>query len=369
MADEHGTGAGQPPSQPEASSQPAPDPISTPAEAQFPYLVTHGLQSPASTTPSLSRPRSHRAGRRGWLPLVTTAGLLALVVLAILLIWGSRLAFDPRSDAAAAQAVRGYLEALAKGDATTALGYALRPPADPSLLTDQVLAEQRAMTPISDIDVHTPTEPGRVPASYLLGTERVTAMFELTLEGGAWRLDRVAAPADLSSFAIPIAVNGRAPQSLRPELFPGHYRLASASPRYVVPAAEFVVRHPFEEPVIDGSLQLSEAGRAEVIVAAEAQLDDCLSRHDLEPPGCGFAVVNPDQTPLDESTVEWWAHGLADFTGLTITLDHAGSASADIDLTVHGDVHGLDGSRWKAHVHLTRMRADLTGPVIRVQFG
>lgn len=365
MADDQGTGTGQPPGQPVASPHPAP----TPAEAQFPYLVTHGLQPSTPTPPSLNRSAPHRAGRPRWLPLAMVAGLFALVVIATDLTWGPRPLLGPRSDAAAAQVVRGYLEALAKGDAATALGYALEPPSDPSLLTDQVLAGQRAAAPIGDITVGAPTEPGRVPASYLLGAERVSTVFELTLGKDGWRLDRVAAPTDLSGFTVPVALNGAVPRSARPELFPGHYRVTSDTPRYRVPDVEFDIRHPFEQPVIPAALELSETGRAEVIEAAEAHLADCLSRHDLEPPGCGFAVVDPEQTPLDESTVEWRAHGASDFADLALSLDHAGSASADIDLTIHGEVHGLDGSRWKARVHLTRLRADLTGPVVRVQFG
>ncbi|MCW5954195.1 MAG: hypothetical protein KIT69_18245 [Propionibacteriaceae bacterium] len=369
MADEHQTGAGQPSGQSVSSSQPDPATTRSPAEEQFPYLVTHGLQSSTPAPPSLNRRGPRRAGRQSWLPLAMAAGLFALAVIATDLAWGPRPLLGPRSDAAATQAVRGYLEALAKGDATAALGYALRSPSDPSLLTDQVLAEQRATVPISDIAVSAPNESGRVPASYLLGTERVSTVFELTLDGDAWRLDRVAATVDLSSFVVPVALNDAVPQSARPELFPGRYRVTSSAARYSVPDVELDILHPFEQPAIQGSLQLSETGRAEVIDAAEAHLADCLSRHDLEPPGCGFGVVDPDQTPLDESTVEWRADGAADFAGLVISLDHAGSASADIDLTVQGDVHGLDGSRWEAHVQLTRMRADLTGPMVRVQFG
>lgn len=365
VADEHQTGTGQPPDEPATPPPPAPTP--TPAEAQFPYVATHGLQSPASAPPSLNRPAAHRSGRRNWPPLVIAAGLAALTVSAIVLTWGPSPLLGPRSDAAATQAVRGYLEALAHGDAATALGYALRTPSDPSLLTDRVLAEQRETTPISEIVVSAPLEPGRVPASYLLGTERVSVVFELTLDREAWRLDQVAAQTDLSGFAVPVALNDALPRTTRPELFPGHYQVTSGSPRYTVADGELAIRHPFEQPVTTGELTLSEAGRAEVMEAAQAHLADCLSRQDLAPPDCGFSLAHPDQTPLDESTVAWRARGTADFTDLV--LDHAGSATAAMDLTVHGYAHGVDGSRWTARVRLTRMRADLTGPVVRVQFG
>lgn len=365
MTDEQRTGSGQPP-----ASASATGPAATPVEAQFPYVATHGLQSPAAVPPRLSRQAGRRRpGRRSWLPWGIAAGLVVSIstVTAVVLTGGPSPVLGPRSEAAATQAVQGYLDALARGDTATALGYAAQAPSDPTLLTDRVLAEQRATTPIREIAVGAPLAAGRVPASYLLGTERVSVVFELTLDDGAWRLDRVAAGADLSGFAVPVAVDGALPRTARPELFPGHYELASANPRYTVANGGFAVRHPFEQPVIAGTLELSEAGRAEVIEAAEAHLADCLDRQELAPSGCGFSLAHPEQTPLDESTVAWRARGGADFTDLV--LDHAGSATAEMDLIVHGDVRGVDGSRWSARVELTRMRADLTGPVVRVQFG
>lgn len=295
--------------------------------------------------------------------------LFALVVTAAYLTWGPRPVFGPRSEAAATQVVRGYLEALSRGDAVTALGYALHPPSDASLLTDHALAAQRVGVPISDIRVEVPIEPGRVPVSYRLGTQRVSAVFELTLHDDGWRLNRIAAPADLSGFAVAVLINGAVPASTQPELFPGRYQISAANPRYEVVDAVFDLPHPFGQPAIDAALELSEAGRAEVIEAAQAHLTNCLRQQDLNPPDCGFAVVNPDQTPLDESSVSWSVRGPVDFTSAVISLDHAGSASAGIDLTIRGDVLGLDGSRWQADVHLTRMRADLTGQTIEIQLG
>lgn len=369
VIDVHGTEPGQTPGS-DATSSPGAA-TGSPAEKQFPYVATHGLQPTASTPPAFSPRTRRRSRRRRRLTRALGAGaaLFALVVTAAYLTWGPRSALGARSEIAAAQAVRGYLEALADGDAASALGYALEPPADVSLLTDQVLGELQASTPLRAIFVDAPTEPGRVPASYLLGDQQISTVFELTLRDGVWKLDQVAAPTDLSSFPIPVAVNGVVPASARPDLFPGHYQIASASARYVVREVAFDVRHPFEQQLIRGSLDLSEAGRAEVVAAAETQFADCLSRRDLHPPGCGFAVASPDETPLDESSVAWSTHGTPDFTELAVSLDHAGSASADLDITIHGDVHGVDGSRWEAHVHLTRLRADLTGPAITIQFG
>lgn len=346
----------------------APPPPTNPAEAQFPYLVAHGLR-PAETTPSLLRTGAAGRQPRNWLPLVLVGGLAALALVAASLTWGSRPFLGPRSDAAARHAVRDYLEALARGDAGTVLRYALRPPTDPSLLTNDLLATQRTRAPISEIDVQPAIGPGRVPASYLLGGEQISAVFELAFADGGWRLDRVAAPVDLGGLEVAVALNGIAPATSTPSLFPGQYEITSLEPRFEVVDAAFTVRHPFEQPSVGASLQLSAMGQAEVITAAQQHLDACLERADLDPPDCGFALADPPQTPLDESTVDWSTRGPSDLTGVAVELDGAGSATAELDLTVYGDIRGIDGSHWLARVHLTKLRADLTGPRVEVQFG
>lgn len=342
-------------------------PSGTPAEAQFPYVATEGLQPAASTPPRLRRRRPARPpGRRRPAALAILAALFGLAAAAAYLSWGPAPVLGSRSPAAASQVVRAYLDALARADAATARELALTPPSDPSLLTDAALARATA---VSQIEVEPPLGPGRVPASYLLDGRPVDAVFELTLQGDRWRVNRVAAALDLSGLAVEVTVDGEPPASAVPSLFPGRHRIEAVSPRYELTDAVVDLRHPFEQPEPPGRLELSPAGRAEVIAAAERQLADCLRQPDLDPPDCGFAVVPPDGTPLDESTVTWSARGPADLSDLELRLDHAGSATADLDLTVRGDVRGVDGSRWRGEIQLTRLRADLTEPVVQVQFG
>lgn len=347
-----------------AARAPSEEPAGTPAEAQFPYAATHGLQ-PAAPPTSLRR---RRPGRRSPVPLVALgAALFALAVTAAYLLWGPQP--DPRSPAAASRLVRGYLDALANGDAAAAMKFTEEPPSDPSLLTAQTLAAQQKTAPLNRVTVQDPDEPGRVPVSYRLGAEPVSAVYKLTLHDHGWVLDRVAAEVDLSGFAVPVAINGVTPESLRPSLFPGQYRITSRSPRYELADDDFTVAHPFASPALDTRVELSEAGRAEVIAAAERQLANCLGHQDLDPPGCGFNVADPPQTDLDDSTVTWSVTGPADLSTTEVALDHAGSASADVDLVIRGEIDGVDGSQWKVDVRLTRLRADLTGPVVEVQFG
>ncbi|MDQ7993302.1 MAG: hypothetical protein AAGC63_15860, partial [Propionicimonas sp.] len=120
----------------------------------------------------------------------------------------------------------------------------------------------------------------------------------------------------------------------------------------------------------EATLGLSEVGRAEVIAAAEAQLAACVKKRELAPSGCGFSISNPEGVKLKPSTMRWSVRSGADeLDSAVVRLDHPGSATVDVDIAVRGSVRGTDGSRWQASVRLNRLRADLTGDEVTVQFG
>lgn len=342
------------------------------AETQFPYLATQGI---ASTTSEADEPPrfGNRPPRRRQVSIALIS--LLLLLLAILIAYQViRPMASRHSGAAAADAVRGYLTALADGDAETALGYAAEPLADPTLLTDPVLAESRATAPLTAIDVVVPpdrTDVQQVRARYRLGERPVESTFDLVWQENAWRLKTVAAEVDLDGLpTVPLLLNDAAVTGPRPALFPGSYRLTTSNPRLVLVGGDFVVPGPLESPVPTATVELSDAGRAEVVKAAEEQFAACLEQRELEPDNCGFALTHPDQVTLDESTVRWSAPGAdAQLADAEIVLDHPGSATAKLAITVEGDVSGQDGSHWEATDKVTRMRADLTADEITVEFG
>jgi len=360
----------------------------TPAEAQFPYLATQGLQpaaeSPASPEPDQPLLRNRRPGmpRSGrWLPVLigTAAGLFVLGVLAAYLTWGATgnpMAGPEGPDATPHGAVQGYLEALAARDAEAALGFALTAPGDTTMLTDEVLNGLMQDSPITAIEVAEAGQDSsyeRVTASYLLGTRQVNASFDVLRQGEVWRLEEVAAQVQLDTLPlgeVPLSLNGVPLATASPSLFPGSYTLATSAARFTVANPDFVVDSPSAAPQVDASLALSQAGQAEVIRAAKAHLAACVKKHDLDPKDCGFAITNPKGTKLKPSTMRWSVHSGGDHLGrMELSLDHPGSVTADVDIAIRGDVRGTDGSRWQAGVRLHRMRADLAGEDVSVQFG
>ena len=110
-----------------------------------------------------------------------------------------------RSDRDADGAVRGYLKAVAAGDAARALSYGELPAGAQTFLTATVLHKQLRIAPIRNITIGADTPDGdgtRVPFSYDLsfgsGDLQVNDSVVVHKSGDRWKLDRVAVPAQLS---------------------------------------------------------------------------------------------------------------------------------------------------------------------------
>lgn len=358
---------------PYLSTQGLPEAPTTQAESQFPYTSTQGLQ-PAAAPSS----RRRRTGRARWLPVLVAvaAALVGLAIIAVSVIYGStRNPITPPPGAGAppaSTAVRQYLEALERADAPGALALAAAVPADRSLLTSDVLASSDSR--LTDIDVlEGSNEPASqaVTASYSIGGRRVTGTFAVFRRGSDWRLGSVAAQVRLPRFGgLPLLVDGRPVTSSTVTLFPGSYTLGVDDPRYRLTSAGFVVDSPASTASPRPALALSDAARDEIAAAARALLKRCLAAVEFNPAGCGFGIVPPKGSKLDESTVTWrLLSGRRSLDDLSPALDRVGYATAAVDLAVRADVKGRDGSRWQATAHVTKVYADLSGTRVRVEFG
>ena len=81
---------------------------------------------------------------------LSVGGALLVVVLVVVLV---AVLNSGGGSASGADAVRGYLEALSRGDATAALSFSNDQPASKDLLTDEVLKKQVAQWPITNIQI------------------------------------------------------------------------------------------------------------------------------------------------------------------------------------------------------------------------
>ncbi len=281
------------------------EPGPTPGAAQDPWVA----------------PGEGRKRKTLWL---VTGGAIALVVVVAagaFFVWSK---FSGDGGAQAAQdrqvAVEGtvtsYLEAIATGDAATALGHLAEEPDSTRLLTDDVLAASNETAALTGIEVRAGTATGstaEVKASYRLGDTDVDQTFTVTERDGGWAIVDGTATVDLSVSTgdLSLAVNGQAvTDASAVVLFPGSYALTVAGDpaAYVtLGAATFQVTSSGEVKAPTITATLTDEGVAAFRQAVRASVEACVASPNLES-GCPRSGLDvpasmEDGTVVTEGTV------------------------------------------------------------------
>lgn len=274
--------------------------------------------------------RRRRPGTGFILAVVAVLTITAVVTAAVI----SR---QNRSEAGGAgapsaeEAVRAYLDALARGDANAAVRLSRTAPPDRTFLTDDILRRQVSELPITNIEV---TGNGnRVDVSADLGGERssATVIVDKPGRGDDWKIRNASKTVDLTQpsksinaallryvtlFGTPIP-DGRA------EVFPGWLDVGSGNPNLDVALrdsqhpelAEFFIPHTTDKLAITISEQGQEAIRSQI----KEMFEDCAESTLLSPPGCPQGRPRPD---LIDGTARWTAPVNYDYVE-TMNLDTA----------------------------------------------
>ncbi len=271
-----------------------------------------------------------RAGRRSTTPVRLIVVLAAAALAVILGVVGGTFVvagqIGPGSDPSStptstptptvadpADAVRGFLDAIARGDAVAALAFAETQPADTSFMTNEVLATAHAANPITEINVppipSASDDPVSVQASYKIGTERITDTYTVNLVGGSYRLEEVGAELDLGSErseAMPMVLAGRAVDSDTVILLPGAYEVTSGL-SFVDwgPDNTILVKSPgafLSASALDRSINTT--GEKAFLGAIKASLDACVKIKKVKPNGCPFGYDTSSYT-VSPKTISW----------------------------------------------------------------
>ena len=268
-------------------------------------------------------------------------------------------------------AVQGYLEALAAGDAATALGYADSTPADTSLLTNEVLAASNAIAPITEIKVTPPaTEFSTTTATYVLGDQAVTTDFYTTKSAGVWKIRRLAREVSLFGMnGVALTLNGAAVSSDKMTLFPGAYTLAATNPNYKVGGGTFTVLSPEDYTSPDFELGLSTAGLTALRNAAQTKLVYCVKQTSLAPKGCGFSIRSAGS---GATTAKWRiSSGKNAMRNASFRLDYTDPTQAKAYTSVSLKVKGYNkAGKYVGYGsgYISTALADLSGKTITVTF-
>ncbi|SOX56725.1 serine/threonine protein kinase [Mycobacterium ahvazicum] len=211
-----------------------------------------------------------------------------------------------------------YLEALAVGDARTALSLAADQPATPQLLTDKVLRAQLATTPITDIkvttdpapDPGTPSDAQRLVLAAKFGVTPTQVVIWAHKKGGQWKLDTTTAalavdnPPNAVEAMKTVAIYGVGTNGANPiSVFPGIVQVGSTN-RFIDITAppervllEALTAPAANRPVIHPTVALNDAGRQAALAAVDGQLRICFKSGPKPPECCPKDGCKPQPAP------------------------------------------------------------------------
>lgn len=282
-------------------SGPAPGPPpSVPSYAPPPvFSAQHIPQQPP-------RPKNHR-------PLIiagAVAGIALLAVLVVVIVVVSR--GGSAGGGSPQEAAKGYLEALARGDADAALAFGLNAPGSTELLTDDILQQQIDEAPISDVRILDNTAPmgdyAMVHVTAKFGSEVSDARLTVRKSGGEWKIQNPAVKLDFAAARgankslADLTVFGK-PTTNPVYVFPGWVDYGSSNANLTYEAPNPMLNQ------LDTFLQFANVKAALSPSATEAinakLLDDlakCTASRLFAPPGCPLKV---SPAGLVDGTAQW----------------------------------------------------------------
>jgi hypothetical protein len=239
----------------------------------------------------------------------------------------------------ASDAVRGYLDAVAAGNAAAALAYAGQLPPQSGLLTNAVLAESKRRAPITAIDVPAVNDhaASSVRANYKIGSTSVSHNYRvIKTAADQWKLISVTTPVAIDYVAAAgMKINGVKISSGVVELFPGSYVITTSSKYVKVGAANFVVKGASTN--IDRHrtpASLTGAGKKRATSAAKKDLNRCLGSKAIAPKNCPFGVRS-NGFKNNKSTIRWTVVGSDPFAKAKVRLVDTDAIVSSISIRLH----------------------------------
>lgn len=331
---EHLQRAGYGKKQPPAPVYPQPTPAAPGYGQQPPVTPGYGQQAPAPgygqqpaglgfTQPTDPGPKR----RRKPLILGIAAGVAVLVVIGLVL---NFTVFSGGSDSgkgSAGDVVKGYLEALARGDAEAALSYSDDQPGSKDLLSDEILKKQIAEWPITDIRILNDDSSAaaigmaQVHVTAKFGDKTSDATLQLKKSGDRWRLGVAA----IKLSATPGGSSNEAAQTMTifdtpagegtVYVFPGYLEVGSSNKYLDVKMKDPLLLEQlssYSSPWLQTDITLNKAGNSAIMDELKGDLTACRQSHSADPPApCPVKLIDSYGT----SFVTW---GSADTSQIQI---------------------------------------------------
>jgi hypothetical protein len=249
---------------------------------------------------------------------LAAAGAVAVLVAIVLVITLAGGGGD-RAGGSAGDAVKGYLEALARGDAETALSYGIDQPPATEFLTADILKKQVLQWPIRNIRIlhDNSGAPGaalsmaHVHVVATFGDQTSDATLHLRMDYNRWKLASAAIKftpglgASMGNAAAKtVTIFGKPIADSTVYVFPGWIDTGTTNPYMTVTVPpllldQFTMAAPFW---VHPTFALSDNGRDAVRAQLAATMANCQRSNLLAPPGC---PVHLDPHGLVEGTSAW----------------------------------------------------------------
>lgn len=303
MSPQPGYGQTQPPTGYQAPP-PAPGYGQAPPPPTYPtagHLQRAGYGQQPPPPPGYGPPGGP-APKRSRKPLIISlvAGLVVLVVIGIVLtftVFGG--SGSDKRNGSAGDVVKGYLEALARGDAEAALSYSDDQPGSKDLLTDDILKKQIAKWPITDIRILNDDSSAsvigmaQVHVTATFGTKTSDATLDLKKTDGKWRLGVAA----IKLTATPGGSTNEAAQTTtifdKPAgegtmyVFPGYLDVASSNEYLDVKMQDPLLLEQlssYSSPWLQTDITLKDSGKKAIMDELKSDLAACRQSHSASPP-------------------------------------------------------------------------------------
>ena len=231
----------------------------------------------------------------------------------------------PQQASRPSDAVSGYLQALAAGDAVAALSFAADPAPTGPLLTNEVLVKSGDRAALTEIQVQVVEDQNAksVSATYTLGNSPVSESFDVVKVADTWKLSRAVKDLDLGFIvdgSVPVKINGVEVDQESVAVLPGSYAFTTGLP-YVGYGSKNVVlvKSPYvEADTYRIQSQLTKSGKKAVISATKKSYKKCLDAHSLSPKNCPMNFET--KYSYNKSTITWRQAGNDPFEKAKVTF-------------------------------------------------
>lgn len=348
---------------PTVPPQPGTNAYGGPLAAPQPVAPQPGYGPPPGTN-GYGQPPAPAKNRKPLLIAFAIAVVVAIVGAAGWTFLNTGSSSGPDSAASAGDAVKGYLEALSRGDANGALAFSSDQPASKDFLTDDILKQQIAKWPITNIRIlsDSSSSGGNSAISSSFGQVHVAVNFgdkssDTTLtakkDGDHWKLERAAIKVEATSSGLgnqaaanTLTIFGKPLNGNPAYVFPGFLDVASSN-QWITVTTKPVLLDQLLTGGSSASLQptytVTDAAKTAIMAQVKTITDACTNSHAAAPPKpcdtVAFGVV--------DGTVNW---GSADLSRIKIdNIDNYSSAGLTVRVSGQAFWNGVTGQdQWHA---------------------